>query len=512
MPPMHAMDDLPTGATRFNPNDIRIRIGTDALTTACSTQPGGHNESHASSEPMLFDQQNHDVSGEGSRDTVCTGTPVRETTPEACRSLPNRQVNLPDEPTQIYRSLSPPLEPNTHHRDPGQFVTYQRNAPGSARDSLPKTVSDRNISAVRIMQHVEGVEHPFRLVFGSSAISSYDRGCNTSQRDIDSVPAAHAGVSPKGSIHHFGSGPELESENATVAAAGIVDDKPWKSLLDIPTKSSSQTTTSFNPRKSIVQHDHTERRREAEGASWSQHATQGNEPCSSSLISASLSSPKRYPHARTIERTVKHRNGTIPRQLTEDEERWENFIFGSRRNSSSTTRNQRGESSASRARQDSSGYLPLSAAVSSLSSTPFRSTWRPPCTSDSIHSAASFAPQSGSRMISSPAATPAGFVEELSDDEQGIETTERSACGDQTVTLSSMQNNTSGETDLISSRMFSSTQASGNGLKHPVSGATGLLGRAQPSTSQTGRKVKRPCVYDIPDSDDGIEVVDRDRL
>jgi hypothetical protein len=39
-----------------------------------------------------------------------------------------------------------------------------------------------------------------------------------------------------------------------------------------------------------------------------------------------------------------------------------------------------------------------------------------------------------------------------------------------------------------------------------------LLGRAQPSTSQTGRKVKRPCVYDIPDSDDGIEVVDRDRL
>ena len=520
---LHPTDDRYTGtrnngAIRFDPTDIRIRIGTDALTTACSTQADDPNQSHASSDPMLFDQQTPTMAV---RETVRTGRNRRISTPHATHggnAAIDRETTLTDGRPQRY--LSPPgrivpdifrHEARLHSPSNDQAASVS----GSGDHKGTAWTGHQSSPAIRIMQQVEGGEQPLRLVFATSASSPSFLSGGSLRSEGRVVDAAHAGVSQKGPVHHLGNDPELEFESEAMAAAAIVDEKPWKSLLDIPEKSSGHTTTSNISEKSILHYHPAPQRRQAESTSWSQHATQGNETLSSSLISASLPSLSRAQtrvRAHALQTDSEYRNKTTSRQVNEDEKQWENFIFGSDKSSSSETQEGQCESSAQRAWRGSSGYLPLSAAVSSIRSTPLRSSsGRAPRMSDRVHDAARFAPRSGSRTISSPAATPVGFIEELIEAEQGYETAERSAFDEQSVTHGSLQNNASGETDLISSRMFGNTETSRSSLDHAGDGANNLASHDQAGTSEPVRRTRRPPVYDIPDSDDGgLHIVDRD--
>jgi hypothetical protein len=517
MPADHLLVD-PNDVALHHPEDICIRIGTDALTTACSTQPEHHSFSHASSEPMLYDQQTPDNGRADARDALHTDTyrgsrayamPDGNSAVDPDMILSGGQDNSP--------CIAPcPTRPVSNLRDPSPHHTWKdRTALVSPGASVGERSSRANsVRTPRIMQQVEGATHPLRLVFGDS-ISSFD----DSRRDVvhnggEVLNTAYAGDSQTGTMHAFGSGPEHQFESKAIEAAAIVDEKPWEALLDLPEQSSIHAwcSTPSQPKGRIVQHHTMVQRREEERTNWSQHATQGKEMHSSSMMSASLPSLKRGHQtrvpARPLEGHSDHWNKQDSRELNEDEKRWEDFIFGSDGMSSSGKPFDYRESSAHRAPQDSSGYLPLSVAVSSMRSSPFSKTPRRISRmSDSIQDATRFAPHSGFRMINSPAATTAGFIEELSD--QDDRTAERSTFGEQ-VTHLSMENNTSGETELISSRMLSSTETSRGGLERAGYAADGLFARTEANSNEVRRKVKRRSVCDPPDSDEcGIHLVDR---
>lgn len=123
-----------------------------------------------------------------------------------------------------------------------------------------------------------------------------------------------------------------------------------------------------------------------------------------------------------------------------------------------------------------SSYLPLSMAVSSISSTP----------ASRVHnSTPKLAPPTSFRTISSPAMRTSGPVERLI--EIGDKTAERTAYGDQSVTHASLQNSAS-STGLIPSRIFSDIGTSGNG--------------PDPSLATRREQAERRSGYDVPDSDD----------
>jgi len=520
MPAEHPLDHTDTVALQHHPDNIRIRIGTDALTTACSTEPDQFSQSHASSEPMLFDQQTPDVEPEGRQDAMYTGADRRDTHAilESKRAM-GLDTALSSERTCFPLNASHPMRPVSSFQDPGALDARKHRINLASPKTFGEVRSNLgdSVRTPRIMQHVEGATHPLSLVF-EDPVSSLDdyRGNVVRPRD-EELDTAHAGDSQVGSVHDFGSGPEHESESEAIAAAVIVDEKQWKSLLDISEQSSSHAKApkSSQRRNGILQHPATNQRHEEERTNWSQHATQGNEMHSSSLTSASLPSLKRGSQMRTPAHTVAEcwtgREKKALIEQSEEEKRWQHFVFGSDEERVSETPIVHRESSAHRARQDSSGYLPLSAAVSSIRSTPFRKTPRRPSRmSDSIQDAVKSAP----RMIDSPAATSAGFIEEVSDQDQGYRSAERSAFGEQSVTRTSMQNNASGETDLISSGTFNSIGTFRSGLEHARYGGDSLIARTQASSGHaTRRKVKRRSIYDLPDSDEGrIHVVDRDSL
>jgi hypothetical protein len=80
------------GAQRVHPREIRIRIGTDALTTACSTHPNGSAQSQAPSDPMLFDQHTYHPEQPDTHKTDESNSP--KAYPPSETSVQNR--NTPD--------------------------------------------------------------------------------------------------------------------------------------------------------------------------------------------------------------------------------------------------------------------------------------------------------------------------------------------------------------------------------------------------------------------------------
>lgn len=502
MATMHHLNVPQTGTLQHNPGDIRVRIGTDALTTACSTQPEELNRSHASSEPMLFDQQTPDPGREDVRDTLFTGISNRF-------GAYNPGVSLSDRQTQTQRanacSPSPAANLNDCY-DPGPLKIGDNQIHLDIQEELDAGSPrwDNGVSKPYVMQQIEGATYPFQLVFSDTFTQLGDARRGVSRPFAEVPDNEHAGASQIGTVHNYGHvrGRQFESE----ATAAIVDEQPWKSLLGIPKKSSSHTTMSSQRNKLIVQHQPTAQR-EHGGTNWSQHATEGNDMHSSSFISSSLPSLRRGSQRRApiLEDNSGNPATRGPEGQNKEEKEWKDFVFGSDKMSSSSTLAEYREGSAHGAWQGSSRYLP-SIAVSPMRSTPFRTT---PGHSPRTR----FAPP-GSRMINSPVAANAGSNEEMGDDdEDGDRMPGRSAFGEQSVTHASMQNNASGETELHSSRMFSNTGTSCNGLEHPGKGSESLFVCASASSSQTRRRVNRRPIYDLPDSDeDEYHAIDRGRL
>ena len=512
------------GGMKRNLDDIRIRIGTDALTTAGSTELDMDERSHASSDPMLFDQQTHDTEQPEAPNTVQHD--VHEVHRLNHISTPSHdQTNRRDSLVATRRArdgFSSPQDPTGGtflDRDMSHSLRVRQALPGFANQSTSKeTRASEDIGqGLRITQQVGRVDQPSRLIFPGSVSSDVPRSGTTFYKHgyggtVHAFEASRADKPQTGHMHGLGNEIEPHSKSEAAPSVFIVDEKPWKSSLNIPNESSSHSDTANDSENSVLHQHPRPIGREAERTSWSQHATQGDQThASSSFISASLPSVKRdirtrhsarEPHAR-----ANRANQATSSKMNEDELIWQKFVLGSEDASSSvlTRECEDVEQSISRG---SSGYLPLSVAVSSISS-PFRPA---PQSGHGmrydVHDAARFAPPE-SRSIPSPAAMPADFADELSYEDEDELTAERGVLGESVTHVFLLANTV--EPDFLSTRMFSRTETSRNGLEHPSHNGASFHDRGQAKGGGIGREAERTSVYDILDSeDDRLCLVDAD--
>jgi hypothetical protein len=510
-----------SGAIRNRSGDIRIRIGTDAWTTTCSTVLAHYDQSQASSEPMLFDQQTDIPEQEDVQEVIepfTSGHPSVDLT-----STVTTAANYEARAGERAEYRSPP-----RYHAQVNVVREDRDSSGATRVALfPEHAPGRSASEVLasvdtgsrlgITQQVEGVKYPLQFVFRNSSSSQDGDSSDTVYRNDhgDVSGAVYAGSARMGDMH-LGKEPKHQYEREAAAAVAIVDDKPWTSYLGVSEHDSSHTKASQASGKSKVhQHHPTAQYHEAERTSWSQRATRGAQThISSSVISASLPSVKRDVRMRTSAyeqgQSARCRSKTMLKIKDEDERLWQGFVFDNDEKSSSS--DELGKGSNQRVLKPSSGYLPLSVAVSSVSPThtPIRAVSRPgPHMSDSVHDTARFASHARFRAASSPAAMLA-FHEELSDEDHDADAAERTAFGEHAVTHTSIPNNVPYDADFLSSWMLARTEMFRTGRDHPGHREHVMLDYTRTDSSET-RRLRRSSVYDNLDSDEGIDLVDADR-
>jgi hypothetical protein len=504
------------GALGTQTRDIRIRIGTDALTTACSTDPVRSVQSRASSDPMLFDQHSHQAESPGVQDAAHSNAseyhPLSQSRTQRGNTAECEEDWIFEQP-QRYRSLRRLVTGPANQDSPELCRQGTQHTCQEPIKYIPTAdaISNRDIiSELQFMQQVEGVgRRPLRLVFPHSESPVGDRSRDTVRSIEDCrtnhvIDAAHAGKSQTGLLHHIREEPEFRFESEAEATAVIADEELWRSLVDVPEESSTYRRLAEDCEQSFLQPRSTTRSRDAERTSWSQHATQGDQTyISSSVISASLPSLRR-PTTNCPNAGLKSlgNNHTASPILNEDEQLWRSIVFGSDQQPSAQTMHTRQEGNGQRTRRGSSGNLPLSAAVSSIRRSPFRPTSvQAYCNRDEgVHDAAIFAPLS--RSVGSPDATHTGAAEEFSDKKRDAELAARRS----SVTHASLLNNASGDTNLIFWRTPGCTEMS-RGLEHTDLDRDSLLERG------TGRDLKPSSAYEtIPASDDeGIDLVDANK-
>jgi hypothetical protein len=153
--------------------------------------------------------------------------------------------------------------------------------------------------------------------------------------------------------------------------------------------------------------------------------------------------------------------------------------------------------------EPSSRVLPQSVTCCSVSSVPFRAIpGRAPCVSDSAYDAARFTPHLTLQAMNSPAVVPAGLAEQLSDKGRSNFPAEHTPFNEYHVTHTSLLNNASCDSDLISPRMFGHARTSRNDLEYP-----GCM------NSSESQRLQRVSADDILDSDeDGLHLVNPDKM
>jgi hypothetical protein len=505
-----------SGASKLHPRDIHIRIGMDALTTACSTFMSSSARSQASSDPMLFDQHDHHTEQPDMQDAIKSNCPKLYPLNEfrvQKNDTANHEKDWIDERAECWQS--PCRLVRAHAREDSRGKCGQRTRkvfPNSGKHfpAIDVPINQDTTSELRLMHQVHGVGHcPLRFVFTHPNSPEGDPGRDAG-RDIGSggtihaLDVADAGASHVGPMHHLDMEPEVQFNNEADATAAIVDEKPWGSFVDVPEESSSHTRKSKHSEKSALQPHPAALSCEAERSTWSQHATQGDQThISSSVISASLPSLRRQTvHGLDADGNCRN-NTTAVSILSEDEQLWRNIVFGNDEQLSSETMHERQEDSELRTGRASSGYLPLSSAVSSIRRTPFSPTSvQMRCRGDGVHDAAVFAPPSGS--ITSPAATAIGLAEDFSNEDRDAD---MAAFGEHSVTHASLLNNASGDTNLNFWRTPSRTGMSRGGLERTDSDRDSWVDR------ETRRGLKPSSAYDILECDDeGLDLVDASRL
>jgi hypothetical protein len=497
-----------------NIDNIRIRIGTDALTNTYSAHTNDHVQSQASSEPMLFDQEGPAAQ---QRETPDLAPPVTSQS-RGARSVSRQTSAMPHansstgEQTGHYHDVARHHEPIPSQDAFEQGSSIYDELELQNRDTTSIHQENESSSAgFRLMYRVEGNERDLHLVFGNSNFSAGGRGRIVSRdSDISETQPLRepnsARASQTSQIHRIDNDMEQSTIYKDSAALAIVDEELWKSYLAISDGRSSHSDAAVEARNSML-HDHSTTQISNDAVTnWSQHATQGDQSHIDTSVSASLPSLKRgvnkglsaYPY-----RGDPVRRGNVVdmkrQNLTEDEKNWQAFVFGNDNNSSSqpTHDHTPGTPRLRYSGNTSSKYLPFSAAVSTVSPPP-RNIRFASYTSNEIQDPDVFAPPSMSRATSPPAFH--GFVEELSDGEidDDIDIDEPDVVDLQSVTPASLQNNAPAASDLILSRMVGSTKTPRNSLGRPPPARAAF--RIQGTS--TRRFAEPSPIYDIPVSDD----------
>ncbi|KAF1849426.1 uncharacterized protein K460DRAFT_354276 [Cucurbitaria berberidis CBS 394.84] len=535
-PPQNAGDGLYRAfmapEVRNDVENIRIRIGTDALSTAYSNQLNHYARSQASSEPMLFDQEGQDTERARYLESVQLVNPE----PHSARNASRHSNTAPHERPLTDEKVGRDHD-FTYYRDPRSmaetseqgsldFEQIEGHSQNYPVGRAPDQTSESSALAYRVTHHAEGIERPLRLVFGefnsSASAQSHIAPKNNIGEPRYTREAASAGESQRGHMHQVIGDVEQSTFDEGAAALAIVDEEPWKTFLSISEGSSSHPAMAVEPGNSLLRSYPTVFNNEAV-TNWSQRATQCDRTdISSSPASASLPSLKRGIEKPVLARQAGVKSnwrddavGTKARGLDEDEKLWQAFVFGSDNTSSSEAfysleQTQRMSKDFGEA---SSRYVPLSVAVSSVSSTPFRPISEvASCISDKVQDAAASALAPGSRAISSPAFYE--FVEDVvSEGEDGHGKAEGSLLVEQAVTQASLQTNVACDTGLASPEMFCDSKPFRNSLDRPhgmsdISSTRAVASRRRAASSSPS--YDGPVSYD--ESSGGLDCIDRDRL
>ncbi|PSN66145.1 hypothetical protein BS50DRAFT_677419 [Corynespora cassiicola Philippines] len=559
---------LPAVSDRPNPfvlqddmDNISIRIGTDALTNRTLTrqtdhaQPcpqAAHASDHASAESMLFDDDNlYTVSARKPKHSVdCislnaimpTDMPTvmsaqAPATPQQVTVLGRRDNRSDSSSGKAPPSISLPLlVKNAIAPGPRHGVSLKHISPAGGSQTPSITVST-DIHGTSKLQYPRLVprKSPDCSIEARVVLEGNTIGQPTHERE-----STNAGLLKSGR----GTGDEqglVNAEKVPVCRPRIVDDGPWKSFLACSNNSSPRSGTGDAPRRSpphFAERSHKRMITEAGLSAGSQHATLGDQTriSSPSCSSASLPSIRQTQqesrmngHTREAPRAGARSDRSEAHGLVANEKLWQRFVFGSQdEDMSSQSRGSNVEDGA--IPENMKGYATWGVspprrqvscvAVGSVSSTPFRSvSGLTSCVSDDVQDTTARAPPSTSSGSMLPTmALPAvsvgarGLVEATSDLDFGddeLQAAETTGLGEQAGARASMTRDRS--LDASWSRIFGDSRAP-IGLDRPHGSRNGRAvgpALAKRSERQTHWYHKDEI---SEDSDDGIELVDADRL
>ena len=324
-----------------NVDDIRIRIGTDAMTNSYTTHLDQCAQSNASSEPMLFDHEELLAQQSSAKSPVNLQLHAA-TNASGKASVTFRAPSTGEQPQRYSAARRNVASLYPGAPEQGSVIGDQRRL-----QCQPATMTSRqNVSSThdfRLTHHVHGGERAFRLAFSGSNSAAGSRGRTASDDNQigETQPFCEPGSAVPSQIEHVRQEniDREQSVNVELSAGhAIVDEGPWKTYLAI-SDGSSHSDTAIQPRSSIL-HDYPAKRHNNEAAmNWSQQATRGQgdqSRISSSSISASLPSRKRgvrepistRPSGVAIIRPERPVT-TALRSLNEDEKNWRAFVLQS---------------------------------------------------------------------------------------------------------------------------------------------------------------------------------------
>ncbi|KAH6625351.1 hypothetical protein C7974DRAFT_199539 [Boeremia exigua] len=495
---------------RLAAGDIRVRIGSDALTTAASMQLIDYASSQTDSDPMLFDEEFDGA--------------VRREILEPSQGGPSLGRRLAANPrSTVDRNCSPQHGPPAYHNltiSPAMHVDECMRHTAADPNALDRFVqpSEATDQSYRLTHRAGSIERPFKLTFGRRP------------PHLDHTASATKNSSETQRVHANFNAEATETgkvpRNVERSLQDVVKrhtnppsrdgDEPWRPYLDTGTSSSDH-----NDDWTAINQPHAPARNaRAELSSCPQRTTPVN-LTHVNLLTVPASLPSRIrsnahlPDARTILRAGADKG------FGNDEAFWQSCALGADPQSTMETVRSPDETSENSTSRATKGYastrLPQSTAVTSVSSTPFPST---PFRSLSgqasrISDGVQYTPHSGSRSISSAALSytvwggaepPHG--EDVPGEGQGGETSAGSQfC--ELVTYASFRNHASHVDEVISD-----TRTSRSDLDQRSRAQDDVSRLAQASGSTIwSREDQASSMRNMTDSDDvGIDLVDPERL
>lgn len=323
--------------------DIKIRIGIDALASQTSIQqshhaPSQHDEScpDNSSDPMLFDDEelcSAPVESRPSQPSVSNGQTDSAGTVMTSHANDRQHFRLleDDHPQEVAGRLHTRCSSRHDESEMQSNATILRNP---VDKHVQANAQSHEESAGSDFQFDGGVEHqPLRLTFDQPYGSSGEFGGVPRDDSLDHASGANAGFPDFGrGRSQVGNERRKCPDKAYEQLPTIVDEGRWRAFVDIP-----ETSSTCSPSLSQTPRLPTKRDvRDYGTTTWSQHATAGNQTCAgvSSPMSASLPSIKRTDD-RARSGTTSH-IGSSRQQITsgrqshgidESEKLWRTFVF-----------------------------------------------------------------------------------------------------------------------------------------------------------------------------------------
>ncbi|XPT01678.1 hypothetical protein M3J09_010808 [Ascochyta lentis] len=489
---------------------IRVRIGSHAL-TAVSTQPNNDARSQTNSDSMLFDEEGEEAVESETAQSITASGHVHAANPKP----------MNERSAESYEDCSPQHDRYTNHGLTAQSEGDAEGHIGTNTLHLPMQASEATDSSYHITHHVGGIDRPLKLVFGKQSLSKASRAASSTDQ-TGLAQRAHANLDAEDvetgrASQNIGAAHRSSLRRPPIPSA-IIDDEPWRTFLGIGQSSSDHVCVDNGTGTSVPQ-PHIPARTTAYRTSWPQHTTQGK-LTHANLPNASACLPALKRPSGCLSEARPNLQAGVVKEIDEHEKLWRSFVLGSDAESAIDTIHTRNDTSEDLMSQATKGYastrLPLSTAVTSVSSPPFQRT---PFRSVSgqasrISEDVQYTPHSGSRSIT-PAAPPHttwGRLDSYDEDElqgegQGQEISARSRFGE-TSTPASLQNYATHDSD-----MFGDTRRSRHDLDQHDRGWDDVSRQVQASGSVLWQSSGGSYIGDIPSSDGaGIDLVDVDRL